>query len=318
MPASQVTVKVPATTANLGPGFDVFGMALEQPSDKITLIADSAKGVAIQVSGVYADTIPLVPERNTAGLVANCMLQEFSLRMSVSLKIEKGIWPGKGLGSSAASAAGAAFGLNCLFNLGLSREELIRFAAKGEVASAGSEHADNVSAAICGGFVIIKSSDPLSIVCLEPPANMEVCVAIPNLVTPPQKTQRARSVVPKLVSINKLTCNVGNAAAIASGFATGDVDLIGESMSDVIVEPARASLVPGYWNVKIRALEAGACGVAISGAGPAVLAIINNKKAKTLKVAQAMKEAFKSSGLDSITVETKPGKGASIVAGHKD
>jgi homoserine kinase len=313
MPISQVTVRAPATTANLGPGFDVFGMALEQPNDKITLITGSTKGVAIQVSGVCADTISLVPERNTAGLVANRMLEEFSLRTGVSLKIEKGIWPGRGLGSSAASAAGVAFGLDYLFNLDLSREELVRFAAKGEVASAGSEHFDNVSAAIFGGFIIIKSPAPLKIISLEPPANMEVCVAIPNLVTPPHKTERARSVVPELVPINKLTRTVGNAAAMASGFATGDVDLIGESMADVIVEPARAFLVPGYRNVKSRALEAGACGVAISGAGPAVLAIINNKKAKTLKVAQAMREAFKSSGLDSITVETKPGKGTSIM-----
>ena len=152
-------VKAPATTANLGPGFDVFGMALENPSDKVT-IAPLSKGIEIKVSGLAADTIPTNPEKNTAGVVAKQILEESSLKTGLMIKLEKGILPSVGLGSSAASAAAVAFGSNRLFNLELDDEQLIRLAAKGEVASAGFEHADNVSAAIYGGFIIIKSYSP--------------------------------------------------------------------------------------------------------------------------------------------------------------
>jgi homoserine kinase len=312
MPLSRVTVRAPATTANLGPGFDVFGLALEQPSDKVTVIL-IPKGVKIEVAGLSAATIPTAPEKNTAGVVANQMLKEFSLKAGVLIKIEKGILPGMGLGSSAASAAAVAYGLNRMFDLKLDNTQLIRLAAKGEVASAGSEHADNVSAAICGDFVIIKSYNPLEIVNLKSPPDMEVCVAFPHMVTPSNKTEKARSVVSKLVPIDKLVHNVGNAAAMASGFAIGDVDLIGGSMSDAVAEPARAFLIPGYEQVKENALKAGACGVAVSGAGPAMISIVNKKKADASKIASAMKEGFESAGLNATAFATRPGKGVCLL-----
>ena len=312
MPLSQVTVKAPATTANLGPGFDVFGLALEQPSDKVTLTL-ILEGVEIEVSGLSADKIPTVPEKNTAGVVANHMLKEFSLKTGVHIKIEKGILPGMGLGSSAASAAAVAYGLNRLFSLNLDNKELIRLAAKGEVASAGFEHADNVSAAICGDFVIVKSYNPLEVVNLKSPPDMEVCVALPQMATPMSKTEKARLVVSKMVPMDKLVHNVGNAAAMASGFATGDVDLIGKSMLDAIVEPARAFLIPGYQQVKENALKAGACGVAISGAGPAMIAVVNKKKADASKIANAMKEGFKAAGLNATAFATRSGRGVCLL-----
>ena len=312
MPLSQVTVRAPATTANLGPGFDVFGLALEQPSDKVTVIL-IPKGVKIEVAGLSAATIPTAPEKNTAGVVANQMLKEFSLKAGVLIKIEKGILPGMGLGSSAASAAAVAYGLNRMFDLKLDNTQLIRLAAKGEVASAGSEHADNVSAAICGDFVIIKSYNPLEIVNLKSPPDMEVCVAFPHMVTPSNKTEKARSVVSKKVPIDKVIHNVGKAAAMATGFAIGDVDLIGGSMSDAVAEPARAFLIPGYEQVKENALKAGACGVAVSGAGPAMIAIVNKKKADASKIASAMKEGFESAGLNATAFATKPGKGVRLL-----
>jgi homoserine kinase len=312
MPLSQIAVRTPATTANLGPGFDVFGLALEQPSDKVAIIP-IPKGVKIEVAGLSAATIPTAPEKNTAGVVANQMLKEFSLKAGILIKIEKGILPGMGLGSSAASAAAVAYGLNRMFDLKLDNRQLIRLAAKGEVASAGSEHADNVSAAICGDFVIIKSYNPLEIVNLKSPPDMEVCVAFPHMVTPSNKTEKARSVVSKLVPIDKLVHNVGNAAAMASGFATGDVDLIGGSMSDAVAEPARAFLIPGYERVKENALKAGACGVAVSGAGPAMIAIVNKKKADASKIASAMKEGFESAGLNATAFATRPGKGVCLL-----
>ncbi len=312
MPLKQVTLKSPATSANLGPGFDVFGLALDQPSDKVILTSISRE-IRIQINGLSANTISPVPEKNTAGIVAKKIMTDFSIGTGLLIKIEKGIIPGKGLGSSAASAAAVAYGLNRMFNLGLDNVKLIEYAAKGEVASAGSEHADNVSATICGDFVIIKSYNPLQIVNYECPKNMEISIALPKMVTPPKKTEKARSVIPKMIPLEKLVYNVGKAAAMASGFAAGNVDLIGESMCDDVVEPARAPLIPGYAMVKENALKAGACGVAISGAGPGMLAVVNKKKADATKVALAMKEGFKSAGLDSIVIATKPGKGVSLL-----
>lgn len=312
MPLSQVTIKAPATTANLGPGFDVFGLALEQPNDKVAINSIS-KSVKIEVSGLSAETIPTVLEKNTAGVVANQMLKEFSLKTGVHIKIEKGILPSMGLGSSAASAAAVAYGLNCMFNLKLDNKQLIRLAAKGEIASAGSEHADNVSAAICGDFVIIKSYNPLEIVNLKSPPDMEVCVAFPHIATPMRKTEKTRSVVPKLVPMEKLVHNVGKAAAMASGFAIGDVDLIGKSMLDVVVEPARAFLIPGYQQVRENALKTGACGVAISGAGPAMIAIVNKKKADATKIADAMKKGFETAGFNATAFATRPGRGVHLL-----
>ena len=309
---SQVTVKAPATTANLGPGFDVFGLALEQPTDKITLTL-IPKGVEIAVSGLSAATSATVPEKSPAGLVANHMLKAFSLKAGVKIEVERRIFPSVGLGSSAASAAGVAYGLNCMFNLELDNTELIRFAAKGEVASAGVEHADNVSGAICGDFVIVKSYNPVEIVNLKSPPDMEVCIAFPHMTIPANKTEKARSVVPKKVPTSKLSSNVGKAAALVSGFATDNVDLIGNSMIDVVVEPARADLVPGYRQVRENALRAGACGVAISGAGPAMIAVVNKKKVDAQAVADAMRQGFEVAGFSATAFATRPGRGACLM-----
>jgi len=309
---NKVVMKVPATTANLGPGFDVFGMAFEHPSDKVT-ITPISKGIKIKVSGLAAETIPTAPKKNTAGVVAKHILQEFSLKIGLAIKLEKGILPSVGLGSSAASAAAVAFGLNHLFNLKLDNKQLIQFSAKGEVASAGFEHADNVSAAIYGDFIIISSYNPLEVIHLESPPNLGICIAIPKVPTSPKKTEKARSVLPKTVSMEKLVHNVGHAATMAAGFATGDVDLIGKSMSDAIVEPARAFMIPGYQKVKERALKAGACGVAISGAGPAMMAIVDSNNTVASKVAKGMEQGFKSAGVNAHTFCTKPGKGVSLL-----
>jgi len=310
--SSKVVVKAPATTANLGPGFDVFGMALEHPSDKVT-IAPISKGIGIKVYGLAADTIPTDPEKNTAGVVAEHILKEFSLKTGLMIKLEKGIPSSVGLGSSAASAAAVAFGLNHLFSLQLDYKQLIQLSAKGEIASAGFEHADNVSAAICGDFVVIKSYSPLEVIHLKSPSNLDVCIAIPRVPTLPKKTEKARSVLPKTVSMEKLRHNVGHAATMAVGFAVGDVALIGKAMSDAIVEPARAFMIPGYQKVKEMALKAGAHGVAISGAGPAMMAIVDSSNAVASKVARAMEEGFKSAGVSAEAFYTKPGKGVSLL-----
>ncbi|MGB9853260.1 MAG: homoserine kinase [Candidatus Bathyarchaeales archaeon] len=309
---SKVVVRAPATTANLGPGFDVFGMALDYPYDKV-VITPAASGIKIEVYGTAKDIISTDPSKNTAGVVAEHVLKEFSLKAGLIIKIEKGIQPGIGLGSSAASAAAVAFGLNHMFDLKLSYEQLVRFSAKGEVASAGFEHADNVSAAIYGDFVIIKSYNPFEVIHLKTPPNLGVCVAVPKLPTLPKKTEKARAVLPQMVSMEQLTHNVGHAASMAVGFATGDVKLIGSAMSDAVVEPARAFMIPGYRTVKDMAIKAGAYGVAISGAGPSMIAIVHEGDSVAPKVLKAMKEGFKAAGVSAEVFYTKPGKGVTLL-----
>src|SRR4030065_2349839 len=312
MSLNQVTVIAPATTANLGPGFGVFGLALKTPHDKVTLSV-IPEDVVIEVTGLSANSIPTSPEKNTAGVVAKHILKEFRLKPGVAIKIDKGIVRGRGLGSSAASAAAVAFGLNHMFNLHMDNKKLVGLAAKGEIASAGYEHADNVSAALCGGFVIVRSYWPLEIINLKAPKDMEVCVSYPHMVTPAHKTEKARAIGPKQISIDKLVRNVGSAAALAIGFAEGDIDLIGASMSDAVVEPERAALIPGYQKVKDNAMKAGASGVAISGAGPAMIPIVNKRKAKASKVAEAMKEAFESTGFRATSFVTTAGRGVHVL-----
>jgi len=311
MSLSQVTLIAPATTANLGPGFDVFGLALKEPHDKFTLSA-IPKGVQVDVVGFLTKKVAL-PRKNTASTVADLMIKEFKLKTGIKIKIDRGITPGVGLGSSAASAAAVACGLNHMFKLQLDKLELVRLAAQGEATSAGYAHADNVSATIYGGFIIVSSYSPLKVVSFRAPENMEICVAYPHMTTSVNKTKEARSVVPKQIPIENVIHNVGNAAAMASGFANQDIDLIGASMSDAVVEPERAKLIPGYQKVKENAIKAGASGVAISGAGPAMIAIVNKNKAKAMKVVKAMKEGFEAADLAATAFITTPGKGAQIL-----
>jgi len=310
---SYVKVEAPATTANLGPGFDVFGLALDVFHDIVEVKAVSTGAINISVGGVSAAAVPREVDRNTAGVVAKLLLGKAGEKLGLDIRIDKGIPIARGLGSSAACAAATAVALDRVFSLGLSSNELIGVAAQGETASAGTPHADNVSAAILGGFTIIRSYRPLDVVRLEPPPNLEFAVAIPNLPAPMKKTEKARSVIPKTIPLESVTHNVGHASTIVAGFALSRVDLIGKGMADAVVEPARARLIPGYDTVRQRALEAGALGVAISGAGPTMLSLVDPKKLAALKVAEAMKEAFESVGVECETYSAKPAKGARII-----
>ncbi|MEM3088865.1 MAG: homoserine kinase, partial [Candidatus Bathyarchaeia archaeon] len=229
------------------------------------------------------------------------------------IKLEKGIIPRYGLGSSGASAAATAVALNKLLRLHLPNIELIKLAAYGEIASAGTPHLDNVSAAILGNFVVIGSHEPLDIIPLEPPKFLEVCIAIPRIPVPLRKTEAARKMIPETVSLRQAVQNVGRASALVAGFALKDIDLIGRAMEDAIVEPVRASLVPGYQTVRKKAIEAGASGVAISGAGPSLIAIVNSKRASSKRVAEAMVQGFQEIGVNADGYVAKPSKGAILV-----
>ena len=303
--AKSVKIRAPSSTANLGPGFDVFGLALDALYDEINL---TKKGKNITI--VSSDDIPLNPTKNTAGLVIAAIKKKFKLKDGIEINIKKNVPAGFGMGSSAASAAACAVGMNKMYNLRLSDSELVEFAGIGEKASAGTIHYDNVAASALGGFVMIKTN-PLQVVKIEPPKDLVLCVAVPKLKVPARKTKVSRGAIPKKVSLHDMVKNISNAAGIVAGFSEKDSKLIGSSVQDVIVEPARKHMIPGFDKVKKNALSAGAYGVTISGAGPSVIAF-TDKKHDTKKISNAMKRGFKSAKKESDVFVCKPSKGPII------
>ena len=303
---SKVTVIAPSSTANLGPGFDVFGLAINAFYDEITLTKIKERRVYIKTE----DNIPTNPDKNTAGLVVKNMIKKFKTKDGIEIKIKKNVPAGYGMGSSAASAAAAAFAFDRLYGLKLNDNLLVEFAGIGEKASAGSIHYDNVAASVLGGFVIIKTN-PLEIIKISPPKNLRMCVAVPKLKVPKKKTKVSRGVIPKKISLKDSITNLSNASAIVAGFINKNPKLIGRSIKDVIVEPSRQHMIPGFMKVKESALKAGALGVTISGAGPSVIAF-SEKTANLKKISLAMKRGFSSSKTDCDVIICKPSIGATI------
>jgi homoserine kinase len=298
----RVRVSAPATIANLGPGFDVFGLALSTPRDIVELkMVGRGERVRIsESSGPYGGELPLEAWRNTAGIAAEEALKAGRADFSVEIRIEKGVKPSSGMGSSAASAAAAAFGVNILMGGVLKPEEVIQAAAKGETASAGAAHADNVAPSILGGFTIILSYAPLRVARLEVP-DFKVVLVTPNMAL---TTRRAREVLPKQVSLGDVVAQVGGVSQLLLGLFKGDVRVLGEAVNrDVVVEPARAILIPGFHRVKRAALDAGAYGCSLSGSGPSLFAICEEGAED---VAEAMVEGFAEEGVDAVSLITSP------------
>lgn len=314
MTMKSCSAAAPCSTANLGPGYDVFGLALDAFEDKVKVSRASSDGEG-RISIKNSDqAIPSTPESNSAGLVAKKMMQDFGISDNIEIEVTKGVPTGYGVGSSAASAAAAAMAFNTLYDLKIDKNRLVEYAAEGEVASAGTKHYDNVSASLLGGFVICRiASDRLQFTRLEPPKDLVLVVAVPWLEVPKKKTEVARSVLPKVVPLKDVVHNISGAATIVAGFALKDVETITKGIDDAIIEPARKHLIPGYDSVKQNAISAGALAVTISGAGPSMIAFLKtSKNAKT--VAAAMVKGFKETGIESRTFVCRASKGARLLA----
>ena len=292
----RVRVKASATSANLGAGFDVLGLALDEPYDIIEV--EPADRLSIRIVGRGWKSIPLEPEKNTAGLVARAMGKD------VLITIYSGIRPASGLGSSAAPAAGTAFAINELFSLGFSREELVAIAARGEVAAAGVAHADNVGPCIMGGLTIVCGD---RVVSLEMP-DMGIVATLPSLEV---STRAARELLPASIPIKEMVQNVGKACMLVAGAAKRDPCMIGRSLSDSFNEKYRSPLIRGYGGVKAAAVMQGAYGVAISGSGPTMIAL--GPKERCGAIAQAMREGFAVYGVSCESFVTRVGRGVEII-----
>jgi homoserine kinase len=251
-------------------------------------------------------------DQNAVSAVAIAIAKDFRIRSTLRITLQKGVPVGVGLGSSAASSAAAAVAMDSTFELGLTPPQLIRYAGEGERASSGTPHLDNVSAAIMGGFVVVGSGLDTPPIRFEPPSEMKLCLATPSVRLPPRKTEYARSLLPLKVDLAKTTQNLLMASTLLSGFAFQDIEMIGRGMHDVVVEPSRRRLVPGYPKVREAALAEGASGVCISGAGPTVLALVG-RQANSTRVLRAMLLAFKGTGVDAKGFVTSPGDGARVM-----
>jgi homoserine kinase (EC 2.7.1.39) len=291
----MVTVRAPATSANLGSGFDVFGIALTRPADIVRV--SRAAETSIEVTGAGSQFIPEDPEKNTVGAVAE------ALDAPAHIEINKGVRPASGLGSSAASAAAAAVALDELYDRGHSREELVPVAAEGEAVVSGDAHDDNVAPALMGGFTIATRSGVTRV-----DADIAFVVCLPDIVI---STRDARRVVPEGATIEQFVETVGNAATLVAGMCRDDPDLVGAGMHNSLVTPARAELIEGYDAVCEAALGAGATGATISGAGPGVLAVCRESERR--EVASAMLDGFEKHGLDARAYQSRVGAGAQIL-----
>jgi homoserine kinase len=291
----MVTVRAPATSANLGSGFDTFGVALDSPADVVSV--ERAPETTITVAGAGAQYIPEDPAKNTVGAVAS------ALDAPAHIHIDKGVRPSSGMGSSAASAAAAAVALNELYDRGYSRADLVAVAAEGEAVVSGEAHADNVAPALLGGFTITQPSGTTVV-----DAELSMVVCLPE---DPISTRDARAVVPETLSMSDHVETIGNAATLAVGMCRSDPELVGAGLDDPVVTPARAELIAGYEAVRSAALDAGATGVTISGAGPSMLAVARPEHERA--VAAAMVDGFHEAGVDARSYRTRVGDGAEII-----
>ena len=312
---TSCTAVAPSSSANLGPGYDVFGLGLDALEDmvKVQKMPGVSNQVSLKVSGENYTSIPVEVNANSAGIVIKKMSEDFNILSDLEVNILKRVPAGFGMGSSAASAAAAALAFDGLFNLNIEKQKLIEYAAEGETASAGTKHYDNVSSAILGGFVIVRTTPRLQFIPLEPPQDLVLVVAVPDINPSARKTELARSVLPDSVSLRSVVHNVSSASTIVAGFALKDVVLIAEGIDDVIVEPARRFMIPGFDAVKKNALKSGSLAVTISGAGPSMISILKTEK-KAQTVAESMAAGFKEENIESRIYICKPSGGARIVS----
>jgi len=308
----EIKVFAPATVANVSCGFDILGFAIDSPGDELTLRITDKPGVVITSITGEEGKLPYEADKNTASVSLLAMLDEMKADFGVELELHKKMPLGSGLGSSAASAVAGVFALNALLENPFSKLDLVRFAREGEkVACGANPHADNIGACIYGGFVLIRSNYPLDIIPLKTPDDLHCTVIHPDVEV---KTEHSRNILRKQVALSTAVVQWGNIAGLVTGLLTNDYELISRSMNDVIVEPVRSVLIPGFDNMKKAALESGALGCSISGSGPSVFALSNSKQ-KAEEIGLAMQQSLNTMKVGSEVYISKINSQGPIILG---
>jgi homoserine kinase len=292
----EIKLFCPATIANLSCGFDVLGLCLDNAGDEMIVRKVEQKGV--RITKIVGADLPLETEKNVSGVAAIAMLEAYErdfepINFGFEIEIYKHIKAGSGIGSSAASSAGAVFGINELLGKPYSRKDLVQFAMQGEKLASGNAHADNVAPALLGGFTLVRSYAPLDIIRIDSPEELFATVVHPQIEL---KTSDARSVLKQTVSLKSAIMQWGNVGGLIAGLYTKDYHLIGRSLHDEIVEPLRSVLIPGFDLIKQTALENGALGSGISGSGPSIFALSRGKNTAD-QIAKAMSDVYENMNL---------------------
>ncbi len=284
----SIKVFAPATVANVTCGFDILGFAVDNPGDEITLKKTRRKEVRIiEITG-DGGALPNDPDKNTASAVIKKFLSDTRLNQGIDVKLAKKMPLGSGLGSSAASSVAAVFAVNELLGKPKSMEELLPYAMEGERIACGTAHADNVAPGLFGGFVLIRSYNPLDTIKLPTPKEMFATIIHPQIEV---KTKDAREILRKEILFRDSVRQSGNVAGLVAGLAMSDFGLISRSLHDYIVEPIRSILIPGFDEVKEAALDAGVLGAGISGSGPSIFAL-SSDEGTAREAGRKMKEVY--------------------------
>lgn len=289
---NRLQIFSPATVANVSCGFDALGFAIASLGD--TMLFTRNESGKVTISKIEGAILPYDTDENVAGAVAKLMLEKASADFGLEVEISKNFKPGSGLGSSAASAAGTAFAVNLFLDRRFSMKELVEFARYGEEVACGSPIADNVSAALYGGFVLIRSLAPLDVIKIPTPAELTVTILHPQIEI---RTEEARKVVPETIPTKTAISQWANVGGLISGLYESDFERIGRSLVDLVAEPTRKKLIPHFDQVKVAAMEAGALGAGISGSGPAIFALCKGLE-DAGRVADAMEQTYAGTGIE--------------------
>lgn len=295
----RIKIFAPATVANISCGFDVLGLALDNAGDE--MIFSKCAEPTLTITKIEGAELPFEPQQNVAGVVAIAMLEKAGFSFGVEIEIYKKIKPGSGIGSSAASAAGTAFGINYLLGNIFSQKEVVEFAMIGEKLVGGALVADNVAPAIMGGITLVKSYEPFEVFNLPVPQDLWVVVAHPQIEL---KTQDARRILQQKITMKQAIQQWANVGAFVHALHTGNYDLLGRSLQDVVVEPVRSLLIPLFEEAKATALQNGALGTGISGAGPSIFNFCEGETVAA-KVQQSLSELYASAKLDAHVFASK-------------
>lgn len=294
----KIRVKVPATVANLVCGFDILGLALHDPADIMEIELLDTPGIKISHTDTFG--LPEEPAKNVSGVALEALVNAMDKPVGFNVTIHKNIKPGSGLGSSAASAAGAVVAANYLLGNRFTKDELIQFAMFGEKLASGVKHADNIAPCIYGGVTLIRAIHPLDIVTIPPP-DLFVTIVHPQIEV---KTSDAREILRKEVLLKEAIKQWGNIAGLVSGLLKNDHSLISRSLEDVIIEPVRKILIPCFDEIKNGCLQAGALGGGISGSGPSIF-MLSSSEAAAANSEKIMKKEYNSIGIQYKTYITR-------------